>query len=223
MIDIALHEIQPSVYVATSGNRYDLGNLFCCVQEYYESANERWLGRHFSRDDYQRWYALSVSEEAVFSYPADWCGFNVPSTAIEGYYHHNPYLTNNIYDKTMQAIDRTLRHRHPGPYYLIGIVEDDIETLDHELAHGFYSTNPVYKREMDEVITALPHDDRKAICTILTAMGYGENVHMDEIQANFATGLTDYFDGFEKYVPDFEAAFRKYKKPVALTPVHYTV
>lgn len=217
-VEYQLAEIQPRIFLISCGNQYDLGQLFACVQEYYEGA-ELWKGKHFERDEYERWYALNVSEDKVFSYPADWSGFNVPSWAIEQFYYDSPHPhTASFYDRMMKTVDRIISDRLGAgqQYYLIGAQSNDLETLDHELAHGLYTTLPEYRRDMDALIAQLTPKVRARVGHVLLEMGYDVSVHDDEIQANFATGLTPYFKGFQRYCPPFIDMFESYRAPLCL-------
>jgi hypothetical protein len=221
-VQFSLFEIQPSVFLVTTGNRYDLGHLFMCAQEHYESAHEQWKGKFFERAPYERWYALNVSDNCVFSYPDDWSGFNVPSWAIQQFYGNSPYdYTGNYYDRMMINIDRTICQHLNGvqTYYLIGALQDDLETLDHEVAHGLYATSPVYKHDMDLLIARLAPATRTRVGKVLKQMGYDESVHDDEIQANFATGLTNYFKGFQRFCPPFIECFERHRTPHNFKPI----
>jgi hypothetical protein len=215
-VQYQLAELQPSVFLITSDNRYDLAQLFACVQEFYESSDPQWKGKHFPREVFERWYALNQCEDHIFSYPMDWSGFNVPSWAIDEFYKQSPYNTdNNFYDRMIKHIDSLISERIGVdiPYYLIGTQSNDLETLDHEIAHGLYATSPGYKMMMDEQIGNLPTRTRNRLASVLTNMGYAESVHDDEIQANFATGLTSYFKGFQRFCPPFIEAFEQYRQP----------
>lgn len=217
-----LTQIQPSIFLVTTKTRYDLGHLFVCVQEHYESAHEQWRGKWFDRPTYERWYALNVSDNCVFSYPDDWCGFNVPSQAIRSFYQYATHdITASYYDRMMININRTITDilHYPYDYYLIGALEDDLETLDHEVAHGLYATSPVYRSDMDRLIAKLTPAVRSRVGKVLKKMGYDDSVHDDEIQANFATGLTNYFKGFQRYCPPFIETFERHRTPHNFQPI----
>jgi hypothetical protein len=210
------------VFLASTASRYDLGQLFVCVQEHYESAYPQWKGKYFERAPYERWYAQTVSHDCVFSYPDDWCGFNVPSAAIQNFYGNSPYdYSSNYYDRLMIEIDKTIISHLGGvqTYYLIGALADDLETLDHEVAHGLYTTSPVYKHDMDVLIAKLSPTIRTRVGKVLKRMGYDEAVHDDEIQANFATGLTNYFKGFQRFCPPFIECFERHRTPHNFKPI----
>lgn len=215
-----LAEIQPSVFLITAKNRYDLAQLFVCVQEFYESPDPQWKGKHFKRDEFERWYALNESDDQIYSYPLDWCGFNVPSTAIYGYYGEwMNKVAHNMYDNAIHKIVRMIEYRQGGygkSFYLIGALANDLETLDHELAHGLYATNEEYRRMMDYCIAQLPKRTYTRLGPLLTGMGYDQSVHDDEIQANFATGLTNYFKGYQRYCGPFIEVFESFREQ--LTP-----
>jgi hypothetical protein len=216
-VQFHLAEVQPKVFLITAEHRYDLGHLFVCVQEYYESGHSQWHGTFFERAEYQRWYAMNVSEDGIFSYPADWSGYNVPSWAIKQFYYDSPYPHDaDQYDRAMKRIDTTISTRlgNTVPYYLIGTELDDLQTLDHEIAHGLYATSEQYRAQMNQLLAALPSKVKMHASKILTEMGYSLSVHDDETQAYFATGLIPTFKGFQRYCPPFIALFESHRTPL---------
>jgi hypothetical protein len=146
----------------------------------------------------------------------------VPSSAIQTFYRNTPYnYTGNYYDRLMVEIDRTIVSHLNGvqTYYLIGALADDLETLDHEVAHGLYAMSPVYKHDMDQLIARLTPATRARVGKVLKKMGYDETVHDDEIQANFATGLTNYFKGFQRFCPAFIECFERHRTSHNFEPI----
>lgn len=219
-VQYQLAQIESGVFLITAKNRYDLAQLFVCAQEYYESSEPMWKGRQFNRDQFERWYSLNENDDQIYSYPLDWSGFNVPSSAIEGYYYSGRRWTldSNFYDIAMMRIDSVIRKlvADRQPYYVIGALADDLGTLDHEMAHALYATNAEYKALMEHCIGLLPKRTYANLGPLLTSMGYDQSVHHDEIQANFATGLTNYFKGCQRYCRPFIEVFESFRRP--LTP-----
>lgn len=60
---------------------WDLAMTFLRMQEWYESPNPKFARKHFTLEEYMRWYQKAYGNGA-FTYPKDWTGFNVPSTAV---------------------------------------------------------------------------------------------------------------------------------------------
>lgn len=63
----------------TVKDSWDLAMTFLRMQEWYESP--KFHHKHFTLEAYMRWYQKAYGK-GTFSYPKDWTGFNVPSTAV---------------------------------------------------------------------------------------------------------------------------------------------
>ena len=98
-------------------------------------------------------------------------------------------------------------------------MDDDFETLDHEVAHGLYATSKQYRHDMDHLIAKLTPKTYDRVCRVLKKMGYDDSVHDDEIQANFATGLTNYFKGMQRFCPPFIECFERHRTPHNFEPL----
>ena len=66
--------------------------------------------------------------------------------------------------------------------------EGEVGTLDHEIAHAFYTVNPAYKRAMDRNLRNLDKKVRARCLKILEEMGYHAITRKDEVHAYCATG-----------------------------------
>lgn len=184
-----LKKITPRIFAVSFDNSYDLGMHFLRYQEFYESASPRFRRNSFTVLEYMAWYAKA--RDGVFSYPADWAGYNVPGWVFKDLIEGCLISDLNQYDRNMalavSEIQKQLSN-DPWNFYVLGIKEDDEETMDHELAHGLYSTEKEYKRKMD-ALTNKHKDVYEAFCGFLTKLGYDSTVFKDEFQAYFSTGL----------------------------------
>lgn len=122
----------------------------------------------------------------------------------------------------MRNIDTTIADRVgvSQTYYLIGACQDDLETLDHEVAHGLYATSPTYNSDMKALVGAMPSSSYERVCGVLSEMGYHSSVHDDEIQANFSTGLTNHFRGFQRFCQPFVDCFTRHQTPRNMEPLY---
>jgi hypothetical protein len=88
--------------------------------------------------------------------------------------------------------------------------------MNHEIAHGFYFTNPHYKVEMDYLIGDINTKDYEHLKKILVKGGYSDDkcIIDDEIQAYMSTGKhTEWNDSvYQKYSQDFIKIFKKFNK-----------
>lgn len=238
-----LYNIAPRLYCVEMPNPYDLAMLFVRYQEYYESQNPNVRGKEFSLDEYMRWYAISDQRRYVkgsnnlFSYPKDFCGFNIPSSVIHDILGKRRFKDSlNIYDTLMveiyMAINQDIcKYEHGGDlkFYLIGTNLMDSDTLRHEIAHGLYHNLTTYRNDMNELIKKILtpqqiNDFKKSLRTF----GYCEKVMFDEIQAFLSTGTRSEFPKIAKrkiFVNYFNMFYknikiRKLKKPARIKDLH---
>ena len=98
--------------------------------------------------------------------------------------------------------------------------EDDFRSnggvMNHEIAHGFYYTNPQYKVEVDYLIGDINHRDYEHLKKVLIKGGYSDDKTIidDEIQAYMSTGKHhEWKDSvYEKYSSEFIKIFKRFNK-----------
>jgi hypothetical protein len=213
-------EIKPRIYCVTVDDDYDRSMLFCRYQEFYETPFKKFRGKYFSWEEYMRHYKKFWNKD-VFTYPEDWSGYNIPSNVLEkgvdAFYKETQYdrIMNNIYFHC--AIDS--QNKNNGTrcdWYLIGASSKDLNTMDHEIAHGLYYTNKEYKTEVKKLIAGIKPTHYDKLKKKLIKMGYVDDKKIidDEIQAFMSTGL---YNGLEvkelkKYERPFVKNFKKFTK-----------
>lgn len=230
-IEYSISEAAPRVYHIEFSNRVDTALHFLRFQEYYESDCDDFFRKPFFFTDYIRWYSLNRGEGS-FSYPSDWSGFNVPGFVFEkffrDYFHEELSLDINTYDRSMRQILDKIRKEfglksYDWNFYLIGTTKskENKKTLEHEIAHGLFSTNSKYKEEMLSAIQRLPSKILSESLESLAKLGYNQDVHFDEVQAYVSTGgiktLIKNKDMLTESVAldsirEFEEIYRKYTK-----------
>lgn len=185
------YQVLPGIFLLEMGKREDLALSFLRAQEFYESANPDIQGHCFTLDTYRQWYS-SQSKTGDFSYATDWSGFNLPSHAIKDCYalHDERLPTDEFFLEINAMCERLIEGTGLESYYLLGVRGGDTKTLEHEVAHGLYSTNPQYKKTMDLVLSNMSPKKRAELFDCLHTMGYSPTVHADEAQAFLATGLS---------------------------------
>lgn len=211
-------EIQPKIFCVMVDDDYDRAMLFCRYQEFYESPYKQFRGKYFSWPEYMRFYK-NVWKKETFTYPEDWSGYNIPSHILEG--GLDTFNKETEYDEIMNDIyyyceNYPLKFNKPRTdWYLIGASSKDLKTMDHEIAHGLYSTNKSYKNKMNVLIETIPKKIRDKIFKKLIKMGYVDDkkILYDEAQAFLSTGL---YNGLEikeikKYEKDFIKTFKEFK------------
>jgi hypothetical protein len=205
------------LWLVTASSKFDLGMLFWRVQEFYESPNPELIGRPFSLLDYMKWYSDHCSEENSFTYFSDFEGYNVPCEVIQRC-NECKHPDFNRYDALMMAISREIEYRQGGKYYLIGALQNDVETLDHEIAHGIYYLFPEYKAAMNKLVDLLgPHRDVMFKALKSLSGGYTDAVLYDEAQAYMSTWLTDGMESLEFLRKPFINVFKSAKKILELS------
>jgi len=233
MLDIRFRELIPHVYHLDFDNQYDLAMNFLRYQEYYESPE--WHKKIFTLVDYMEWYSKTQCDRKdkknrplhMFSYPADWSGFNIPSWALEEVL---PKIEDwNRYDDFMLTVYNLIKKTEgEHPFYLIGTYaggasekDPSGETiLDHEVAHALFTVNQDYRIAVTDAMSQWSmeagHDGAEldSAQEVLKLMGYHETTVIDEIHAYCATGLCDELKGVvsKKEMKPFQKLFKEYKK-----------
>jgi hypothetical protein len=186
-------------------NEYDLAMTFVRMQEWYESPK---FGRKlFTLEAFMRWYSGAYGK-GCFTYPKDWGGFNVPSTAVTAIMNGPRPLPNYRWEDAWSDAESKLFlalcrrglvktpdgtnprrdwnvYRAPQPFYLIGTTGFSTQTLPHEKAHGRFFVYPDYQRE---VLKAVRAHDTSLLANKLLNMGYSQWTLEDEVHAYALTG-----------------------------------
>lgn len=183
MIKYKVEKINENIFAVVVPNRYDLGMLFCRVQEFYESPNKKIKDKSFSIWDYYSWY--SKTNSGCFSYVKDYCGFNLPLKIARKCYSLNKVET--PYDKLFKDIINNIKSKDG---YIVGVDKINTSTFYHELCHALYYTNKDYKREMDMITKSISKSNINNFKKNLKKKGYCMEVLNDEIQAYMSTEIS---------------------------------
>lgn len=191
MINYTLTKIIPGVFHVKCKSPYDLAMLFVRAQEYYECPNPEIKGQYFKMNDFIEWYSAK-NDMNEFTYPVDWCGFNIPDyavrQAIDGAFKIGD---SNEYDHTMLEIIKSCELSNMK-FYLVGTMEVEFRkinirsTIAHELAHALYYLDSEYRQTMLELNLKI----KEQLTPNLLNYGYHEEVVDDEIQAYMISGLS---------------------------------
>ncbi len=208
-IKYTLNEIKPQVFLLDFDDRYDAGMSFLRFQEYYESPNPKFRGKSFTIFEFMKWYSQAYGN-GTFSYPKDFCGFNIPGYIIADALNHMDERPNE-YDHFMSKIDDDIG-KSVQNYYLIGVSESNQKTIDHELAHAYFYLNSKYRKDMKKLVADLPAKTRDGIFAELKKMMYDKKFYIDECQAYLSTSVIDFFDTkvSEKHWNKFQELFNSY-------------
>ncbi len=237
MLDIRFRELIPHVYHLDFDNQYDLAMHFLRYQEYYEGV--KFYKKIFTLVDYMEWYSKTQCELKdkknrtchMFSYAADWSGFNIPNWALDNVLPNVPDW--NKYDDFMLTVSNIIKEKEgEHPFYLIGTyaggatdADPSGETiLDHEVAHALFYTCRYYRvkvyrllRKWDSPTANLDGhkgEELDSARDVLKSMGYHETTVEDEIHAYCATGLCKELEGVisKQEMKPFQKLFKEYKK-----------
>ncbi len=184
------YQLKPAIFLIEIDGNCDLAYSFLRVQEFYESVNDSIRGNAFTIEQYKSWYC-SQRKNGDFSYGDDWKGFNVPSNIIKECYKVNSERTkeDKFFLSICEKAEMLSKQEGFDSYYLLGVRKGDTKTLDHEIAHGLFTTNSDYRKVMTEAVASIDSNVIEPMFKDLTAIGYGPNVHIDEAQAYLSTGL----------------------------------
>lgn len=186
-----LIEVKPRIFFLDFKKSYDLCMHFVRYQEFYESPSPQFRGKAFQLLDFMDWYADKYGK-GVFTYPVDWAGFNIPDRIVLDVWAAG-IMDRNIYDYEMLQVHKKCAAKYPNePFYIIGAVGQDF-AMRHEIAHGFFYTQPEYRKKMTKLVKDLKPSFRKKIFKVLKEIGYTPGVFIDECQAYMSTGFTDKF------------------------------
>ena len=176
----SLSKLQERIYLLNFDNRYDVAMTFLRYQEFYESDNLQFKGRAFTISEYMAWYTRNRGQQS-FTYPTDWCGFNIPIKVIKEV--QDLHISDvNSYDGLMAGV-MGLINSESQDAYLIGTSKHQSEIIAHERAHGLFYTNHSYRDRAAEIISRASTVLINALCDKLGNMGYHSDVWHDEIQA----------------------------------------
>jgi hypothetical protein len=190
MKNYKLSEVRPRIFLLDFKEQYAMCMQFLRYQEYYESASPEFRGKSFKLLDFMDWYSHKYGN-GVFTYTKDWGGFNIPGYII-------PDVVDNIqdlnqYDEEMCRVwDKCFKKYPDLQFYIIGSIGKGF-AMKHEIAHGFFYTQPEYKKKMTGLVKNLKKSLRTKINQELKRLGYTPKVYIDECQAYLSTGFTDVF------------------------------
>jgi hypothetical protein len=208
MKNYEIKEVRDRVFAVIMEDNYARPMTFLRVQEYYESPNEDFRGKHFNIWEFIEWY--SREHRGAFTYAFDWGGFNIPlPVAWECYEGRErnrrgekyngvrslPDSWKSKWDDVMKDIVWEVqsrmfnkKSRRDMNAYIIGAKDTENSTFQHEVAHGLYYTNKEYKQLMDEITETIEWQDYLKFEKNLLDMGYTAAVIPDEIQAYLSWG-----------------------------------
>ena len=226
LVDYKIKEIYPKIFAIEIKDPYQRAMLFLRFQEYYESAFPEFRNNFFDIFEFMERYRTGEkgsSDLGCFSYPKDWCGYNVPGEIVESCLEHVLDIRNGVlptpYDYIMKEIlGKIKRGLNPNErYYLLGVDDLKSSVTDHEICHGLFHVDDKYKKDVSKLLKKVKPEIYNRLKNILLVMGYCKEVIPDEIQAYLSTGVTksmELTEGIGKEEKRFKTHFSKYKKNI---------
>ena len=177
MKNYEIKEVRDRVFAVIMEDDYARPMTFLRVQEYYESPNPEFRGKHFNIWDFIEWY--SREHRGAFTYAFDWSGFNIPLPIAWECYEGKDKPTKKMYDSVRSMPDSwkskwdetmkdivwlvqskmfNKKNKRDMNAYIIGAKDMEGDTFQHEVAHGLYYTNKEYKQLVDEITESIPLD-----------------------------------------------------------------
>ena len=206
--EFVLKEINPHIYILISKNRFDLAMHFLRLQETYENANPKFRKKTFDLLEFIEDYAKNHGKDS-FSYAIDFAGFNLTDDIFKAVYTLD--FNMNRYDKRMMEVYHEIqKHNGESKFTLMGILDNDKDTLKHELAHAYWYLYPSYKRKMQKNLKELNSDVKSNIESVLASYMYRPRTYADEIQAYMSTGLIEGMEASDEEQLKFVEVFNKY-------------
>ena len=190
--------LDPGIYCAIFGSSFDMAMTMWRCQESFDSPYYEECQGHPNLVDFMEWYAKNHGE-MEFSYPDDFHGFNINNIALTKTYGDRSKVKDwNRYDDLMCSIWETAKaNEHGDEFFIIGVLDNDAETLEHELAHCYFGMDEDYADKQTELVRSNKKLSVKMYNT-LVGMGYSGSVACDETQAYLSTGLTEKMKKFVK-------------------------
>jgi hypothetical protein len=199
-----------NIHLLTFENQLDITSTFLRFQEYYESP--KFKGEFFTLEEFKEWYIKNSPkgiETGKFTYYSDWNGFNIPSYILEPFYK-NKFKNLSESEKNILNIFKDEKE----PFYIIGVHKQsklNDQVLKHEIAHGLFSTNQYYKKE---VLSILSKYETELIKQELRLKGgYHEDVLDDEVHAYSLTSSSKLETKIpRKLTEELKSIYNKYYK-----------
>ena len=119
-------------------------------------------------------------------------GHNFPKSILINYFKSILQSSKTTLTREKQFMF-TLLEKHPTAQYIIGYVKGDVKTKLHELKHALYYTDQNYKDSVNQFWKNMDAETRERITSFLKALGYCDDVLIDEFQAYHFTEKPNFF------------------------------
>lgn len=177
----------PGVIHLVFTHQKDLSFGMCRLEEFYEGPHAHIKGQYFSLETFFDTYC---DDSGDLAYYYSWDGFNVPRHAIDKF--EELFTPHGLTRREQLILDEVKKH---DAQYLIATSISTIEsTVDHEVAHALWATNPEYKQKCQEALKSMTNVAKKYFTRLLLSEGYPSDpaIMEDEHHAYIATASVRY-------------------------------
>jgi hypothetical protein len=204
-----LTKLAPQILLFEGYTQKELALTFFRIQEYYESPLNGLRNQQFSVFDF---LYESMDVDGSMNYFTFWAGFNFPGFVVKDWWNKHSDWT-----PFEQRLIRDIRLNvdTDEPFYVIGALEKDTETIDHEVAHALWFIDQDYQKEMSELNTELimwHSDNYEEMQNHLLSIGYSDVVMSDEIQAYMIESQESFLEEFDVNYSEVEDIRKKYRE-----------
>lgn len=210
-----INQCTSSIFHFEFVRKCDLFLSFMRLQEWYECQHKNIKGKKFTLEDLIEAYC-ELDKDGEFKYFDEWAAFNVPDTAVRGFLKSMGKNLNEWEKKVIKDIKKTLNSSDKRPtaktYYIATFTKNNSDAkrdLRHELAHGLFYSQSMYKKIMETLVENL--NQKNDIYKRLREIGYCDDVLVDETQAYLATATVSELSafGFPEIKQDIINPFRE--------------
>lgn len=202
-------KIAPQILLFEGCNQKELTLTFFRIQEYYESPLNTLKCKQFSVFDF---LYESMDYEGNIDYFSFWGGFNIPGDILLDWWN-----THSDWTPLEHQLIRDIRLNvdMDQPFYVIGALEGDITTIEHEISHALFFIDQEYQKEMSGLnldMATFYSDTWNQMENHLLEMGYCQQVISDEIQAYMIESEESLTEEFNVNYSDIEIIQKRYRK-----------
>ena len=195
----------PQCLLVQFEDKRDLSLSFCRIQEFHESKLADIKGVPAS---FAEFIHAHMDSKGVITYFNEWEGYNFNDKVWRKWLpwertKHEKQLISIMEDKldtrapfyvigTLIGDNDTVNHELAhAPFYVIGTLIGDNDTVNHELAHALWYLDSNYHKMARAILKVFKENDcfdYGCMLTALSNMGYHNDVLEDELQAYMSTG-----------------------------------
>jgi hypothetical protein len=172
-----IKEIYPNIYMVTAINQFYLNHSFQRIQEFYESSSSKFKNKLFKKEVFNKWFTKKYKKD----YYNFWEGFNIYRETIDSFNKIYKKEKLDDYEESLFSLLKTIPKK--SRYCVIGVLEKDSGTVQHELIHGVFYLNDKYRQEVRDYFCSPFCDKLNGLRKKLSDIGYGEEVMIDELNA----------------------------------------